>query len=141
MVMKNLILSFGLLFSLFVQAQERTIPDKDDVPNCKLMTSGKFINMETDDRVTSGYYIIIKDGIETEYAEDGKYFVKSSLVFDTDCTYRAITIESDIPNFPSKKGDVLNSEILETSTKHNLIKMRAKEGNGPWLIVVLRKVE
>lgn len=141
MILRNLILSFALLFSLLFQAQERTIPDKDAVPNCKLMTSGKFINMETDDRVTPGYYIIIKDSIETEYAENGKYFVKSSLIFDTDCTYRAITIESDIPNFPSKKGDVLYSEIVETSTKHNLIKMRAKEGNGPWVIVVLKKEE
>jgi len=101
--MKNILYIVVLFTSITLKAQDRIIPDKDDVPNCQLMSGGKYINMETDDRVTSGYYAIIKNGVEIEYVEDEKYFLKSTLVFKDKCTYKMTIEESTIPNFIYKK--------------------------------------
>lgn len=139
--MKKLLLILILLTSLGLKAQDRIIPDRDNVPNCQLMSGGKYINMETDDRVTSGYYAIIKDGVEIEYVEDGKYYLKSTLAFKDKCTYKMTIVECTIPDFIFQKGDEIYSEIVETSTKHNLIKMRSKLKNGSWVTVVFRKIE
>ena len=139
--MKKLLFILVLFMSLDLKAQDRVIPDKDDVPNCKLMSGGKYINMETDDRVTSGYHAIIKDGVEIEYVDDGKYYLKSTLDFKDKCSYKITIEECTIPGFVFQKGDIIYSEIVETSTKHNLIKIKSKPENGPWVIVVFRKIE
>ena len=138
--MKNTLIVLLLLIATYANAQSHRLTNPDKVPNCKLIHSGKFVNQETAGQATPGYYMVFKDGFATEYVEDGKYFIKSKVTFEGECKYKSVIMACTIPDFDAKIGEVLNTEILETATSDNLIKIRSRM-NIEWQTFVLKKVE
>ncbi|WP_445710595.1 hypothetical protein [Flavobacterium sp.] len=120
--MKKYIILF-LLFSTSLNAQT-IFTEPDSEPNCKIMLNGKFLSLLYDQ---SDYYMIIEDGIQTEYISNGKYYVKCKIEFITDCEYKSTVIEVTIPDYPVKVGEILTSKIIETERK--AVKVKCKMGN------------
>lgn len=112
--------------------------NEDEVINCSLIRSGKFLNEETCDRVTAGYSIEIRDNFVIEKIEDGKYYMKSKFNFTTDCTYELTVLECTIPN-SNIIGLKVYVEILGTSTVDGLVMIRANQQDEKTF--VLRKIE
>ncbi|CAM4190666.1 MULTISPECIES: hypothetical protein [Flavobacterium] len=120
--MKKYIILF-LLFSTSLNAQT-IFTEPDSEPNCKIMLNGKFLSLLYDQ---NDYYMIIEDGIQTEYISNGKYYVKCKIEFITDCEYKSTVIEVTIPDYPVKVGEILTSKIIETERK--AVKVKCKMGN------------
>ena len=109
---------FAIIFLFFaatsVFSQENVVHwlvNEDEVMNCSLIRSGKFLNEETCDRVTAGYSIEIRDNFVIEKIEDGKYYMKSKMEFTSDCTYELTVLESTIPE-SNVIGLKVNVEII-----------------------------
>lgn len=132
--MKKYIILF-LLFSDFLTAQT-IFADSDKEPNCKIMLNGKFRSLLYD---LSDYYMIIKDGIQTEYISNGKYYVKCKIEFITDCEYKSTVIEITIPDYPVKVGEVLTSKIIET--EREFVKVKCKMSDIPETEFTLIKMD
>ncbi|MGB0892331.1 MAG: hypothetical protein ACPGUU_08255, partial [Flavobacteriaceae bacterium] len=49
----------------------------------------------------------------TELHNDGKIYIKSTIEWTSNCTYYLTIKETNFPNFPFKKGDKLQVEILK----------------------------
>ncbi|KFF16056.1 hypothetical protein [Flavobacterium hydatis] len=116
--MKNIIILF-LLFSNVLIAQENIFLDPDKEPNCEELKNGKFASISYSPKE---YYMIVKDGIQTEYLENGQY-VKSKMEFLNDCEYKTTILEVTIPNYYAKVGDFLTTKILQTQCEY--IKVRS----------------
>jgi hypothetical protein len=58
-------------------AQENVFLEPDKEPNCEILKNGKFASTSYS---TKEYYMIVKDGIQIEYIENGQY-VKSKMEF------------------------------------------------------------
>lgn len=69
-------------------------------PDCSALKKGKFQYVDQ----PSSWFII--DGNKhTEYLENGKYYIQSTLKWNTDCTYTTTLKKSTVPDFPYKPGD------------------------------------
>ncbi|CAH0336033.1 hypothetical protein FVB9288_01705 [Flavobacterium sp. CECT 9288] len=115
--MKTITILF-LLFWNLSEAQENIFLEADKVPNCGIMKSGKFASTSYSPKE---YYMIVKDGIQTEYVENGQY-VKSKMEFLNDCEYKTTIIEVTIPNYFAKAGDFLTTKIIQTQCEYIKIK-------------------
>jgi hypothetical protein len=114
--------------------------NSDSVPKCELIKSGKFVNKETNDKTTDGYYIIIKDGYATEYINDGQYYLKSKIEFKTACKYTSTVIEVTIPDYNIEPGTIISTEIISTSSIDNLIEIKSEINNDSYSFV-LQKIK
>jgi hypothetical protein len=103
-----------------------------------MVKSGKFLNEETDTKITPGYSIEIRDNEVLELVNDGEYYMKSRIEFTSECEYELTVLESTLPN-DNSAGTKVYVEILATSTIDKLIKIRTKYTNSQ--IFVLRKIE
>lgn len=139
--MKKVIVLIILLSSLSTFSQNVEIHyliNKDSIPNCSMIRSGKFLNEETNTRTTPGYSIEIRNGEVMELVNDGEFYMKSKIEFTSDCEYTLTVIESTMPN-DNSLGTKVYVEILATSTIDKLIKIRTKYTDSH--IFVLRKIE
>jgi hypothetical protein len=139
--MRTLIILISLIgLSLTVKSQVHWLINQDSIPNCSMMQSGKFVYQVTGCNNAPGYYFIIDNGIETEYVENGKYYVKSKLDFTSPCEYIITIQEITIPNFHLKVGDKYTVEIVETATIDNLVKIKTLL-DGEYNYFVFEKIE
>ena len=115
--MKTITILFFLFWNLS-EAQENIFLEPDNEPNCKIMKNGKFASTIYSPKE---YYMIVKDGIQTEYIENGQY-VKSKMDFLNDCEYKSTIIEVTIPNYHIKAGDFLITKILQTQCEYIKVK-------------------
>jgi hypothetical protein len=139
--MKKIILMLTIIISSqFVFGQVHWLVNADSIPECSFIKEGKFINKETPDKATEGYYIIIKDGYSTEYINNGEYYVKSKMNFTGDCAYTSTVEEVTIPNYSVRPGTQIQTEIVETALTDNLIEIKATM-NGKSSFLVLEKVK
>ncbi|WP_409415846.1 hypothetical protein [Flavobacterium sp. PS2] len=115
--MKNIIILF-FLFSNILIAQENIFLDPDKEPNCEELKNGKFASIGYSPKE---YYMIVKDGIQTEYIENGQY-VKSKMEFLNECEYKTTILEVTIPNYYAKVGDFLTTKILQTQCEYIKVK-------------------
>lgn len=99
-------------------AQKHILLAPEAVPNCGLMKNGKFASV---DYSPAEYHMVVADGIQTEYIENGQ-FVKSKMEFISDCEYRTTILEVTIPDYFAKPGDFLTTKILKTQGKYIAIK-------------------
>ncbi|MFC4816649.1 hypothetical protein [Flavobacterium sp. GCM10023249] len=72
--------------------------------DCKIL---KDIKMRYTEEANKNSYVIIQGNTHTEYVENGKYIIKSTLNWINDCEYDATLIETTIPNF-LKPGVVMH---------------------------------
>ena len=76
--------------------------------SCSILHQGKFKYLDIPD--TTAYVVINKEN-QTEYHNNGKYLIKSSLIWLDDCQYQMTMLSNTIPNFPFKAGDVMTVTI------------------------------
>lgn len=133
-----------ILFSItsIVKSQNDAhwLVNKDAVTDCSLLKSAKFLNQETESKVTEGYAIEFKGNFVIETIENGKYFLKCSIVFDTKCSYTLTVLETTVPGYENQIGTKIETEILETSKVDNLVKIRSREPDGEWITLVFKKI-
>lgn len=115
--MKNIIILF-LLFSNVLIAQENIFLEPDKEPNCGILKNGKFASISYSPKE---YHMIVKDGIQTEYVENGQY-VKSKMEFLNECEYKTTILEVTIPDYFAKAGDFLTTKILQTQCEYIKVK-------------------
>ncbi|MES2811339.1 MAG: hypothetical protein V4670_02610 [Bacteroidota bacterium] len=140
--MKNLFFISLLYLSFFNGfSQVHWLINQDEVKNCKLIKSGKFVNKISNEEATPDYFIVFSEGFATEYVDNGKYFIKSKIEFKNDCYYQSIVVECTIPNYDLSINTKIQTEILETATQDKLIKIRSKMENSEWQFFVLQKIE
>jgi len=129
------IASAAVLMLLFSQAKsQKTTFEKPDQPvKCKNIRDGKFLRANYPQGI---FYMTIKDNIQTEYFNNGKDYIKSTLVFVDDCNYKTIVLEKTEKNDPVQVGDVFNNKIVET--QDNLLKIQSKVENNQFQIIYVK---
>jgi hypothetical protein len=140
--MKYFFLTTILLFSLTINAQEEVhfLWNKDSITDCSFIKSGKFVNEESDSKITEGYSIEFRNGFAVEKIEDGKYFLKSKITYTSECSYEMKVLETNIPGYDGVVGKTFFTEILETAKADKLTMIRSREDKD-WKTLVLRKIE
>lgn len=92
---------FILIFSCaFVQ---KNLMHKD----CSMLHEGTFVYQSDDGKVK----VLFNGKKHVEYHNQGKYFIKSSIKWVNDCEYNTILKEVTLPDFPFKKGTIMNVKI------------------------------
>lgn len=134
--MKHLkIISAALLMLAFSQAKsQNTEFEKPDQPaKCKNIRGGKFLRANYPEGI---WYMTIKDNIQTEYLNNGKDFIKSTLVFVDDCNYKAIVLDMTTKDGRIRVGDVFSNKIVET--QDNALKVHTRIENNQYEIVYIK---
>ncbi|PWN67276.1 hypothetical protein [Chryseobacterium oncorhynchi] len=117
------VFSVGILLLAGTQAKsQKTEQKKPDNPvKCSNIKEGKFLRANYPESI---WYMTIKDNVQTEYLNNGKDYIKSTLVFVDDCNYKAIVMEKTDKNDPVQIGDVFNNQVV--ATQDNLLKVNIK---------------
>ncbi|KQT23377.1 hypothetical protein ASG22_13470 [Chryseobacterium sp. Leaf405] len=84
------------------------------------------------------WYMTVKDNIQTEYYNDGKDFIKSSMVFVDECNYKVIVLEKSEKENPVKVGDVYSNRIF--ASQDNFLRIESTM-NGDKYDLPLEKIE
>ncbi len=94
--------------------------------DCKILHEGVFYYESPKGKVK----VIFKGKKHMEYHQGGKYFVKSKLKWVNDCEYNMTLKKTNYPNFPFKKGEIMNVKINKTDT--NFIYYTATAKGESW---------
>ena len=121
-------------------SQVHWLINADSIPDCEFIKSGKFLNKESNEVATPGYYIVFEDGYATEYLNDGQYYLKSKIEFLTDCSYESTVVEVTMPNSTIEVGTVIYTEIIETALIDNLVQLKS-DHDGEVYYFVFEKVD
>jgi hypothetical protein len=91
------LLLFSLLFAASAYCQD-----------CSVLKKGKFKYVDN----PSAWFVI--DGSKhTEYLENGKYYIQSTLKWVSGCTYTMTMKKCTMPDFPYKPNDVMTVTITD----------------------------
>lgn len=129
------IFSAGMLLAAAIQIQAQTAEQKkpDNPAKCANIKEGKFLRANYPESI---WNMTIKDNVQTEYFNNGKDFIKSTLVFVDDCNYKAIVMEKSDKNDPAQVGDVFNNKIV--ATQDNLLKVNTKIEGSSFDVVYIK---
>lgn len=116
------------------------LENSDSVPDCAFLRSGVFLNEESQDKFTDGYSIEFNNGTVIEKIANGQYFVKSKIVYDSECSYILTVIETTYPSDAIEVGLKTYTEILDTAVSENLILIRSKAKDEEWQMLVFKKI-
>ena len=114
----KLLIIFMFSIGNLAVAQKHILLAPDATPNCNLMKTGKFASV---DYSPAEYNMVVADGIQTEFTENGQY-VKSKMEFLSDCEYKTTILEVTIPDYFAKPGDFLTTKIIKTQGKYIAVK-------------------
>ncbi|WP_223607721.1 hypothetical protein [Chryseobacterium sp. OSA05B] len=135
--MKHLKIGAAALFMVIfshAKSQKTAVVGKSDQPaKCQNIREGKFLRRNYPEGI---WYMTIKDNIQTEYFNNGKDFIKSTLVFVDDCNYKAIVLEKSDKNDPVQVGDVFNNQIVET--QDNLLKIQSRIEKNKFEVIYVK---
>lgn len=137
--MKHLKIGAAALFMVvFSQVKSQsTIFDKPDQPaKCKSIRDGKFLRANYPEEI---WYMTVKNNIQTEYFNNGKDHIKSTLVFVDDCNYKAIVLEKSDKDDPVQIGDVFNNKIVETQDNSLKIQSRIEKDQFEVIYIKVKK--
>lgn len=124
--------SAALLMLIFSQVKsQKTAFDKP--AKCKNIREGKFLRPNYPEGI---WYMTIKDNIQTEYLNNGKDFIKSTLVFVDDCNYKAIVLDMTANDNRIHIGDVFSNKIVET--QDNVLKVHTKVENSQYELIYIK---
>ncbi|MBP2615446.1 hypothetical protein [Chryseobacterium jejuense] len=125
----------GLLLLMATQAKsQKTEQKKPDNPvKCANIKEGKFLRANYPESI---WHMTIKDNVQTEYFNNGKDYIKSTLVFIDDCNYKSIVMEKSDKNDPIKIGDVFNNKVI--ATQDNLLKVNTKVEDSQFDVVYVK---
>lgn len=116
-----------------LKAQDKAFQNPDKPAKCKNIKDGKFLRSNYPEGI---WYMTVKDNIQTEYYNNGKDFIKSSLVFIDDCNYKAITLEKSDQSHPIQIGDVTHNKIVET--EQNFLKIQSKIEKEQFELILIK---
>ena len=105
----------------------------DNPTKCSNIKEGTFLRSNYPQNL---WYMTVKDNVQTEYFNDGKDFIKSTLVFIDDCNYKSIVLEKTDATNPIKVGDVFSNMIL--ATQDNYLKIQTKIDQDQFDLVLIR---
>ncbi|WP_419489450.1 hypothetical protein [Chryseobacterium bernardetii] len=125
----------GVLLLMAVQVKsQKTEQKKPDNPvKCANIKEGKFLRANYPESI---WHMTIKDNIQTEYFNNGKDYIKSTLVFIDDCNYKSIFMEKSDKNDPAQIGDVFNNKVI--ATQDNLLKINIKIEGSQFDVVYIK---
>ncbi|UCA60800.1 hypothetical protein KB553_04545 [Chryseobacterium rhizoplanae] len=125
----------GVLLLMAVQVKsQKTEQKKPDNPvKCANIKEGKFLRANYPESI---WHMTIKDNIQTEYFNNGKDYIKSTLVFIDDCNYKSIVMEKSDKNDPAQIGDVFNNKVI--ATQDNLLKINIKIEGSQFDVVYIK---
>ncbi|SHL67998.1 hypothetical protein [Chryseobacterium polytrichastri] len=139
-------ISVALLFLSVSQidAQKKTTADTakkeatqqkpvDNPTKCSNIKEGTFLRINYPKNL---WYMTVKDNVQTEYYNDGKDHIKSSLVFVDDCNYKLIVLEKTEEANRIKVGDVFSNKVI--ATQDNYIKIQSKIDNEQFDLVLIK---
>src|SRR5215203_4699797 len=98
---KAVFLGLSLMMLMSFTEKGATIED------CSILNEGAFKYGDIEEEIR----VEIKGNNHTEYHDGGKYMIKSKLEWVNDCEYNMIMTKITIPNFPYRKGDVMNVKV------------------------------
>lgn len=105
----------------------------DNPTKCSNIKEGTFLRTNYPKNL---WYMTVKDNVQTEYYNDGKDHIKSSMVFVDDCNYKLIVLEKTEEANRIKVGDVFSNKI--TATQDNYIKIQSKVDNEQFDLVLIK---
>ncbi|MET3036363.1 hypothetical protein ABXT08_09690 [Chryseobacterium sp. NRRL B-14859] len=129
------IFSIGMLVlsASQMRAQQTEMKKPDNPAKCANIREGKFLRTNYPEAI---WYMTIKDNVQTEYFNNGKDYIKSTLVFVDDCNYTSIVLEKSDKNDPAQIGDVFNNKVVET--QDNFLKIQSKIENTQFEVVYVK---
>ena len=77
--------------------------------DCNDYKKGKFQYVD----MPTAWFVISKNK-HMEYVDNGKYYIQSTLKWNSDCSYTTILKKTTVPNFPYKPGDVMTGTFTRT---------------------------
>ena len=77
--------------------------------DCNDYKKGKFQYVD----MPTAWFVISKNK-HMEYVDNGKYYIHSTLKWNSDCSYTTILKKTTVPNFPYKPGDVMTVTFTRT---------------------------
>ncbi|AZA76729.1 hypothetical protein EG347_03950 [Chryseobacterium sp. G0186] len=116
-----------------VKSQQTEQKKPDNPVKCSNIKEGNFLRANYPESI---WHMTIKDNVQTEYFNNGKDFIKSTLVFVDDCNYKAIVMEKSDKNDPAQIGDVLNNKVV--ATQDNLLKVNIKIEGSQFDVVYIK---
>jgi len=117
------------------KSQESTFLSPDQPPKCQKIKEGKFIRTGKSPKI---WHMIIKNGVQKEYYNNGKDYMKSKLEFVDDCRYKIIITGKTEGKNSMRIGDIVMNEIIETD--HHFLRISSKYYNTTEEFV-LEKIE
>ena len=132
------VIVYLLGFTAFSQTQTFFIPDS--IPNCEMIKSGTFVNIQSNNVELPDYSIVYDGGYVTELISNGEFYLKSQIIFTSDCAYTSNVIEVTIPNYDMGVGTVINTEIIATDTSHKLLRIKSTYA-GKDFYFMLKKIK
>jgi len=141
------VLSIAVMFlgasQMNAQKKEINTPKKetpkqkpvDNPTKCANIKEGTFLRINYPKNL---WYMTIKDNVQTEYYNDGKEYVKSSLVFLDDCNYKAMVLEVK-GNDRIKVDDVFTNKII--ATQDNYIKIQSQISGDKYDMILMKAKE
>ena len=76
--------------------------------DCSVLKNGKFKYVDNPEA-----WFVIKGNKHTEYLQNGKYYIQSTLKWVSDCTYTMTMKKCTVPDFPYKPNDVMTVTITD----------------------------
>lgn len=122
-----------LLVASQVQSQQKDQKKPDNPAKCSNIKEGKFLRANYPEGI---WQMIIKDNIQTEYLNNGKDYIKSTLVFINDCNYKSIVTEKSDKNDPVQVGDIFDNKIV--ATQDHFLKVNMKTGGSQFDVVYIK---
>ena len=108
-MIRNKILAIFFLFTSFMSLTGFASKGS----NCKILHKGTFEYGNDKFKVR----VEINGNNHTEYHDGGKYIIRSTIEWISDCEYNMTMTEITIPNFPYKVGDVMNVKVNRVKGK------------------------
>jgi hypothetical protein len=139
--MKNITIIFLVVIGINCHAQDMKLANADRKTNYEMMRNGKFVQEIKNPKASPEYYFTIIDSIRSEYSQQGKFVTKSKLTFISPKKQISVVRESTVPGFECHLNEVVETRVLQTSTKDGLIRIKERIGKGQWHNFVLRKLE
>ncbi|MEJ5106936.1 hypothetical protein [Chryseobacterium sp. MYb328] len=122
-----------LLMTLQVKSQQTVQKKPDNPTKCTNIKEGKFLRANYPEAI---WHMTIKDNVQTEYFNNGKDYIKSTLVFVDDCNYKSIVMEKSDKNDPVQIGDVFSNRVV--ATQDNLLKINTKIAGSEFNVVYIK---
>jgi len=114
------------------EVQQKSV---DNPPKCSNIKEGTFLRSNYPKNL---WYMTVKDNVQTEYYNDGKDFVKSTMVFIDNCNYKSIVLENkNTQDDRIKVGDVFSNKIV--ATQDNYLKVETKIDTEQYTFVLIKE--